>query len=165
VDSAFAPEAWHDFYVMVGGAAAVLTGLIFVAVSVHVRPVLGDPWHRGRAASSLIALTSVVLIAGAVLTPGQPVAWLGVEVIAVSAVTPIRNLRGIPHLPSSGRTRASLELAAGIVGAGVAILAGISLVAGRGPGLWLLVPSAGLALATSLANAWRLMVDLAADEA
>jgi hypothetical protein len=26
-------EAWHDFYVVVGGAAAGLTGLMFVVVS------------------------------------------------------------------------------------------------------------------------------------
>ena len=27
----YKPGEWHDFFVMVGGAAAVLTGLVFVA--------------------------------------------------------------------------------------------------------------------------------------
>ena len=60
--SAFEPGAWSDLYLMVGGAAAALTGLIFVAVSLHLRAVLRNPWHRGTAASSLLALMSVVLI-------------------------------------------------------------------------------------------------------
>jgi len=58
---------------MVCGAGAVLTGLIFVAASMHLRLVLRDPWHGGRAGSSLLALTSTVLIAVAVPIPGL---WL-----------------------------------------------------------------------------------------
>ena len=33
--STYDVEPWHDLYVMVGGAAAALAGLIFVAVSVN----------------------------------------------------------------------------------------------------------------------------------
>jgi hypothetical protein len=36
----------HDFYVMVGGAAAVLTGPIFVAISIHLRAVIAMPLLR-----------------------------------------------------------------------------------------------------------------------
>jgi hypothetical protein len=42
-------DEWHDFYVMVGGAAAVLTGLIFVAISIHLRQVIATPLFRARA--------------------------------------------------------------------------------------------------------------------
>lgn len=28
--------AWHDFFAVVGGAAAALTGLVFVALTLHL---------------------------------------------------------------------------------------------------------------------------------
>ena len=31
-------ERWHDFYVAAGGAAAVLLGLLFVSLSLHLKP-------------------------------------------------------------------------------------------------------------------------------
>ena len=71
MDPACHAGAWHDFYLMVGGASAVLTGPIFVAVSLHPLAVLNHPWHRGSAGSSLLALMSIVLISGAVLSLGR----------------------------------------------------------------------------------------------
>ena len=164
MNPAFQPEAWHDFYVMVGGAAAALTGLIFVAVSLHLRPVLRDPWHRGRAGSSLLALMCALMISGAVLIPGQTLLALGAEVVVIALVSPAYSARGILHLPRAHRLRRSGELLAGLIGASLAIAAGGSLIAGTGPGLWLLLPGGVIALATSVWNAWRLMVDLAAEE-
>lgn len=164
MDPAFQPEVWHDFYLMVGGAGAVLTGLIFVAVSLHLRTVLRDPWHRGRAASSLLALMSAVLIAGAVLIPGQPLAALGLEVAVIALISPSYSVRGMTHLPRAHQAGRSAELAVGLIGAALAVLAGISLIAGVGGGLWLLLPGAAIALGSSVWNAWRLMVDVATDE-
>ena len=31
----YKPYEWHDFFLMSGGAAAALAGLVFVAVSIH----------------------------------------------------------------------------------------------------------------------------------
>ena len=49
---------WQTFYVMVGGAAAALTGLIFVAVSLHTRSIMSGVLHRDRAWSSIALLMS-----------------------------------------------------------------------------------------------------------
>jgi hypothetical protein len=32
-------ERWHDFYVAAGGAAAVMLGLLFVSLSLHLTVV------------------------------------------------------------------------------------------------------------------------------
>ena len=32
----YRPEQWHDFFITVGGGAAVLTGLVFVAMSLNL---------------------------------------------------------------------------------------------------------------------------------
>ena len=163
MDSAYQPEAWHDFYIMVGGASAALTGLIFVAVSIHLRPVLRNHWHRGRAGSSLLALMSVVLISGAVLIPGQPLEALGTEVIAIALLSPVYTLLGAIHLPREQRVAAVLELLVGAISATLAVLGGLSLMTRWGGGLWLLLPGAAIALGSSVWNAWRLLVDVAAE--
>jgi len=37
---AYAPHSWQSFYVTVGGAAAALTGLLFVAMSLHSKAIM-----------------------------------------------------------------------------------------------------------------------------
>jgi hypothetical protein len=162
MDGAYQPAAWHDLYLMAGGAAAGLTGLIFVAVSLHLREVLGDRWHRGTAGSSLLALMSVVLISGALLIPDQPLALLGAEIALIAAASFAYNAIALAHLPSTNRQGALVQILAGLSGGALAIGSGLSLALRIGGGLWLLVPAAAIALASSVANAWRLMVDVAA---
>jgi hypothetical protein len=33
---AYEPERWHDLFVMLGGSAGALAGLVFVGLSLHV---------------------------------------------------------------------------------------------------------------------------------
>ena len=164
VTGAFEPAAWTDLYLMVGGAAAALTGLIFVAVSLHLRAVLRNPWHRGTAASSLLALMSVVLISGSLLVPSQPLPLLGAEIALISIVSPAYNAVALRHLPREKRTAALAKVAVGMAGGVLAISAGISLATQVGGGLWLLLPAAAIALGSSVLNAWRLMVDVAEED-
>jgi hypothetical protein len=49
-------EEWHDFFVMVGGAAAALAGLVFVAMSLNLATIFQDPTHRFRAIGTLAGL-------------------------------------------------------------------------------------------------------------
>lgn len=165
METAYQPAAWHDLYLMVGTVAGGLTGLIFVAVSLHLREVLRDPWHRGTAGSSLLALMSVVLISGAVLIPGQPLPLLGAEIVVVALVSPAYSARALPHLPSRRRLPALIEIGTGMAGSLLAIAAGSSLAVHAGGGLWLLLPGAAIALGSSVFNAWRLMVDVAEADA
>jgi hypothetical protein len=165
MDVAYDPSAWHDLYLMVGGAAAVLTGLIFVGVSLHLRPILSDRWLRGRAESSLLALLVVVILSGALLIPGQDRRILGAEVVAVALVSPLHSLQGVVHLARPDRLRQSAELVIGLLGALLAALAGLSLIVQWGGGLWLLLPGGAIALTSSVWNAWRLLVDVAAEPA
>ena len=76
-------DEWHDFYVMVGGAAAVLTGLIFVVISIHLRQVIATPLFRARARYLTAGLMLSLLTSGLVLVPRQSVTVLGVELIAL----------------------------------------------------------------------------------
>ena len=65
-------DSWQNFYVMVGGAAAALTGLILVAVSLHLRAILGHPLYRDRSFTSLQGLVTILVVAAAALMPQSP---------------------------------------------------------------------------------------------
>jgi hypothetical protein len=71
---AYRPDQWHDFFVMVGGSAAVLTGLVFVALSLNVNVVSQDATHRYRAIDTLTAMTGVFVICALALMGGQDTA-------------------------------------------------------------------------------------------
>src|SRR6516162_3131496 len=81
---------WSDFYVVVGGAAAALTGLLFVAVSLRPREIRESPLMAGRARSALYAFGTVLFVALLSLAGTSSnligLAQLGV-VIAVLAVS------------------------------------------------------------------------------
>src|SRR5713226_7619773 len=52
-------NSWHDYFVMVGGGSAALTGLIFVAMTLHLDEITTNPVHRHRARTILMGLTVV----------------------------------------------------------------------------------------------------------
>jgi hypothetical protein len=79
----FDAPLWHDYFVMVGGGAAALTGLVFVAMSLHLSDIASDPAHRHRARTILTALTTVFIRCGLVLMGGQTARAVGVELFVV----------------------------------------------------------------------------------
>src|ERR1700682_1139525 len=83
--SAYDPGAWHDFFVTAGTAAAALTGLLFVALSIQLDRVLGHPEHRFRARGNFFGLTVVMVMALVVLMPNLSARWLGVGLIVPNA--------------------------------------------------------------------------------
>jgi hypothetical protein len=50
---------WHDFLLALAGAAGVLTGLVFVGVSINLEKIISQPGFglSGRAAEALILLS------------------------------------------------------------------------------------------------------------
>jgi hypothetical protein len=54
---------------------------------------MGNPIHKERAWASLAILISLVLVSAAVVVPGQPEVWLGVEIGAIALFWAIRAIR------------------------------------------------------------------------
>lgn len=61
------PAAWQNFFLMMGTANATITGLVFVALSIHLREVLEHPRLRPRAVIALVVLTTQIVISAIVL--------------------------------------------------------------------------------------------------
>jgi modulator of FtsH protease len=80
-------DQWQNFGVLVGGASAALTGLLFVAVSLNLGRIAASPLLREAAAKTLIVLLTPLLIAILLAIPGQATWVLGVELIAIGLLT------------------------------------------------------------------------------
>jgi hypothetical protein len=93
---------WRDFFVMVGGGAASLAGLVFVAMSLHLADIVSDPTHRHRARTLLVALTTIFIRCGLVLMGGESVRAVGIEVFVVvvgAELVVLRSLSRLVRLP------------------------------------------------------------------
>ena len=69
---------------MVGGAAAVLTGLVFVALSLNLGVLLHDAMHRARSIGTLTNFGAIFVISAVALMGDQTHVSLGVVWLLVS---------------------------------------------------------------------------------
>ena len=73
--------AWANFFVAEVGAAAALSGLVIVAISINLQRILSFPQLPGRAAEMLIMLVGALFASSFALMPGQPLNVLGGEML------------------------------------------------------------------------------------
>lgn len=162
VPTAYAAEQWHELFVMAGGAAAALAGLLFVALSINLDRILAGVGLSRRAAETVILLAALLLLSVFVLTP-QPTAALGWETLVTGLVV-LGELadRLVRHVKTASPTGFSRVVPAVIVGAvGLpAVVAGVSLLLGSGGGLYWLIVALVMGFAGALTNAWVLMVEI-----
>ena len=69
------PAAWQNFFLMMGTANATITGLLFVALSIHLREVLEHPRLKPRAVIALVVLTTQIVISAIVLVRRRASSW------------------------------------------------------------------------------------------
>lgn len=162
--SAYDPGAWHDFFVTAGTAAAALTGLLFVALSIHLDRILGHPEHRFRARGNFFGLTVVMVMALVVLMPGLSGRWLGIALIVPNAAAATVNAWHIRRvLPTffGGSLIFPIRVALSYVLIAMGIIGGVSVTLGAGGGLvWPALESIGMLL-IALLGAWSLLVGVA----
>jgi hypothetical protein len=80
------PKAWEGLFVAEAGVAAVLAGLLFVAVSINLGRILLHPGLPGRAAEAIGLLTGVLVACTLGLVPGQPRALLGAGLLTTGVL-------------------------------------------------------------------------------
>ena len=82
-----AVQTWHDFYVTSGAASATVAGLLFVALSLHLRTVVAHREVRSLARITLIDFFVVLVISLFVLIPTSQSKATAVELIGVAVVS------------------------------------------------------------------------------
>jgi hypothetical protein len=156
--NAYHPEAWHELYVMLGGVLAALTGLLFVATSLHVEKIAKTPHWARRIFANTFSLIGALIESLLVLVP-QPPEWLGYELIATNLfflaflMLPlirswIATVPGLPPLRLFAGTGAWLLGAAG----------GAGLVVHEGGGMFLVTAGCTVLIWVCVWNAWSLLI-------
>jgi hypothetical protein len=159
---AYSATGWTDFSVGIMGAAATLVGLLFVAVSINLTHILALKGLPARAAQTLLFLATPLFAALFTLVPGQSRGALAGEILLLAAIS------GSAHVaftmgtgrPAHDRKWMLNRVAPAAVITLCLALAGATLVAQTGGGLYWLVPSAVLAFVFGITNAWVLLVEI-----
>jgi modulator of FtsH protease len=159
----YQPAEWHDLFVAMAGASAALTGLIFVAVSINLAQILKFRALPVRAAETLSVLLGLLLLSVFMLVPGQSSVALGLEILLLGTVLAAGLLWGrlrLPREPNQPRIWTVFPLVAILTGSVPMIVAGISLLAQAGGGLYWLAAELILGLTGAVFNAWILLVEI-----
>jgi uncharacterized membrane protein len=156
-------EIWSDFGVAVAGAAAALTGLLFVAVSINLDRVLQYPRLPPRAGATLATLVVVLVVAILLVAPGQDSLALGIEITAISSllaaavlVVQLRAGRS-PEEPLRWLLFPILIL---FVPALLLLAGGLSLILEAGGGLYWVLAGVATAFLACAMNAWVLLIEI-----
>ena len=163
--SAYDAAPWQSFYVMVGGAAAALTGLLFVAMSLHSKAIIAHPLHGTRAVGTLLSLMTLLFVAGTVLIPQSTMA-LGIEVEVAALLSIIQTVRGVVATLGTAERRVRSRLRTALEGIGAAVwivlfvASGISLIAHAGGGLYLLAAVMPFMFGWNVYVAWVLITEI-----
>jgi len=110
-------QSWHDFYVMAGGALAALTGLLFVAMSIHLKEILAKPRLTRNVAISLYGMLSQLLFCGFMLVPNLTVQTAGAAMVIVGLVFAVSYVRfGAPRGPADTVANSGMGVLGAVVG-------------------------------------------------
>lgn len=162
-------DEWHDFFLAQAGAAGVLTGLVFVGVSINLEKIISDPNSGlpGRAAEALILLVAVLTTSILLLVPGQGTTLIGAELLAlglaawggVLAIQSLR-LRAWRTMSPDLREPFVLRVVLGQIATIPLVIAGIAVLAGGLVGLYWLVAGTIFSILVALFESWVLLVEI-----
>jgi hypothetical protein len=160
----YQPALWHDYFAVVGTGAAALTGLVFVAMTLHLDDITRDPVHRHRARTILTGLTAVFIRCALVLMGGQNGQVIAVEIIGVLVVVEVilyNSIRQAIRSADNGVLWRTIGSFACLV---LEQIGAVILFAGNAAGLYVV----GLGMMSSfifmVTGAWLLLVGVGAQE-
>jgi hypothetical protein len=157
----FKPEQWHDFFVMVGGGAAALAGLVFVAMSINLTIIAQDPTHKNRAVATLTGFSAVFMVCAFALIGNQNYQSIGVEWLVVSLVPTITYIRVYIKARKRGKSTVGLSIVRFIEGTTcyiAQIIGCVLLISGHVAGLYVASVAMVLSFAFFISGAWLLII-------
>jgi modulator of FtsH protease len=141
---------WTNLFAAEVAAAAALTGLVAVAISINLARILSFPQPPARATLARF--------------PGQPEATFDAEALAIGvielAVSIVAQARGLSARGSPSSARKIARAAVSAAAIGPLIVGAATVVAGSAAGLYVLAIGALISPAAGAWNSWILLVEI-----
>jgi modulator of FtsH protease len=155
---------WQTLSAAQAGAAATLTGLVFVAVSINLPRILETPGLPGRAAESMLQFLQVFFISLAILIPGQGLTALGYEALFVSALAWLGQFVSQARYARMRSGHPAKWLAQRVVTTHVASIplftASIMLMFGNPDGLYVMLGAFFFSYIAGIVGSWVLLIEI-----
>jgi len=162
------PEQWNNFFVMVGGGAAALAGLIFVAMSINHEIIFRNTTHKNRAINMLTGFTAIFMASSLALIGKQYLEVLGFEWLVLWLIATAIFVRGYVIAIRSGMSSIGLNmprLAGGTLCYVAEVISAIFLILGYSSGLYIAAVAIIVLFAFLISGAWLLMIGIYEDRA
>jgi modulator of FtsH protease len=164
VDNNFSVENWTDLYLGMLGAAAALTGLLFVSISVNLERVVKMGGVPERGLETLVLMLGVILLSMQVLQPqsqesfGRSVFLLAtLQIIGVSFL----QYRRIKLTEGRGRGHILvLNTVTNQLPGWLMLIGAVSIHEHTGSGMYWLNSALIAAIISYFSNAWILLVEI-----
>jgi hypothetical protein len=157
----YMPAEWHDFFLMTGGGAAALAGLVFVAMSINLDVVAQNATHRLRAINMLTGFTAAFIVCALALMGGQSHQAVGAEWFVVATVTAMSYVHNYVQAARMGGSKADLRperLAGGVTCYVAEMVGAVVLIFGHVAGLYVAAVGLIVLFAFMISGAWLLLV-------
>jgi hypothetical protein len=162
--AAYAVDGWQNLALAVTAAVATLVGLLFVAVSINLQRILQFPNLPTRAAQTLFLFGTPLATGIFLLVPGQSRAVLSAELLGTAVIIGAVQLRMELRSPVTDKETTLTwifgRVSPPILTTGFLAVAGGTLAAAAGGGLYWIVPSVLCGIIFGLLNAWVLLVEI-----
>ena len=159
---------WDNFFIMVGGGAAALAGLIFVAMSINPEGIIRNSTHKNRAINMLSGFSAIFMACSLALLGNQYVVALGVEWLCLWLVATFIFIRGYVVALKLGMSSIGLNpprLAGGTMCYLGEVVGAAFLILGHNEGLYIAAIATIVLFAFLISGAWLLIVGIYEDSA
>lgn len=157
-------KQWSDFFVSILGAAATLTGLIFVGVSINLNKILTVPQLPDRAKGSLVLLMNILFVSMFCSIPNQPAFLLGTELLISGTTTWIVSFVLDVHMLKVVKAKLKGSYRMNMAFTQLAVLptifAGYFIIKNGAIGMYLLIPAILFSFIKAVTDAWVLLVEV-----
>jgi hypothetical protein len=162
--TAYNPAQWSSFLAAQTSAAAALTGLLFVSLSINLGQIVQTPHLASRAGKTVVTLAAVLLVCTLCLVPGQTAtragwATLCIGVVAWICITRLQFSADHRNKYVTLRQRMLHHVLAQASGLPF-MTCGVSLLLRRGGGFHWLVAGVVASFVAALVDAWVLLVEI-----
>jgi hypothetical protein len=158
---------WDNFFVMVGGGAAALAGLIFVAMSVNPEVIIQNSTHKNRAINMLTGFSAVFMACCFALIGDQYLEVLGFEWLFLWLIATVIFIRGYVVAIRSDMSSIGLNmprLAGGTMCYLAEVAGSIALILGHSAGLYIAAIASIVLFAFLISGAWLLIIGVYEDQ-